>query len=186
MNAQEIIKDAKHRMEMSVEATSRDFAAIRTGRANPQILNRILVDYYGVETPLPQLASITVPEAQQLLIQPYDKSLIPSIERAILKSDLGIHPTTDSGGIRLRFPAMTEERRKELVKQVHHRAEEGCIAVRNIRRDAIEHLKKAQKDKQISEDELKRYEQEIQKLTDKYIEEIHELQKKKDAELMEV
>jgi len=110
MNVQEIIKDAKHRMEMSVEATSRDFAAIRTGRANPQILNRIHVEYYGVETPLPQLATITVPEAQQLLIQPYDKSLIPAIERAILKSDLGIHPSTDSGGIRLKFPAMTEER----------------------------------------------------------------------------
>jgi ribosome recycling factor len=185
-NPQELIKDGNHRMEMAVEATTRDFSAIRTGRANPQLLNKIHVDYYGAETPLNQVADISVPEPRQLLIKPYDKNLIQQIEKAILKSDLGLNPSTDSNGIRLIFPQMTEDRRKEMVKQVHHRSEEGCIAVRNVRRDVLEHLKKLQKDKIISEDELKRYETEVQKLTDKYVNEIHDLQKKKDAELMEV
>lgn len=173
-------------MIKSVEATRRDFNAIRTGRANPQILERITVDYYGAETPINQIANISVPEPRQLLIQPYDKTMTQAIEKAIQKSDLGINPSTDASGIRLIFPPMTEERRKELVKQVHARAEEGCVAVRNIRRDVLEHLRKAQKNKEISEDELKRYEQELQRLTDKYVNQIHDLQKKKDAELMEI
>ncbi|MCL6623125.1 MAG: ribosome recycling factor, partial [Fimbriimonadales bacterium] len=136
--------------------------------------------------PINQIANISVPEPRQLLIQPYDKTMTQAIEKAIQKSDLGIHPSTDASGIRLIFPPMTEERRKELVKQVHARAEEGCVAVRNIRRDVLEHLRKAHKNKEISEDELKRYEGELQKLTDKFVNQIHDLQKKKDAELMEV
>jgi ribosome recycling factor len=173
-------------MTKAVEATRRDFNSIRTGRANPQILERITVNYYGVETPINQVATISVPEPRQLLIQPYDKTMTQAIEKAIQKSDLGINPSTDANGIRLVFPPMTEERRKELVKQVNARAEEGCVAVRNIRRDVLEHLRKAHKNKEISEDELKRYEQELQKLTDKFVNQIHDLQKKKDAELMEV
>lgn len=183
---QSLLKGAEQRMIKSVEATRRDFNAIRTGRANPQILERITVDYYGAETPINQIANISVPEPRQLLIQPYDKTMTQAIEKAIQKSDLGINPSTDASGIRLIFPPMTEERRKELVKQVHARAEEGCVAVRNIRRDVLEHLRKAQKNKEISEDELKRYEQELQRLTDKYVNQIHDLQKKKDAELMEI
>ncbi len=183
---QSLLKDAEQRMTKAVEATRRDFNAIRTGRANPQILERITVNYYGVETPINQIANISVPEPRQLLIQPYDRTMTQAIEKAIQKSDLGINPSTDASGIRLIFPPMTEERRKELVKQVNARAEEGCVAVRNIRRDVLEHLRKAHKNKEMSEDELKRYEQELQKLTDKYVNQIHELQKKKDAELMEV
>lgn len=180
------IKDAKTRMEHAVEATQRDFASYRTGRANPQVLARVHVDYYGVDTPVTQLANISVPEPRQILIQPYDKSTTSLIEKAILKSDLGINPVNDGTGIRLNFPPMTEERRKEMVKQVHARAEEGCVAIRNVRRDVLHHVEKEVKEKRMSEDEKKRLESEIQKLTDKYIAEIHELQKKKDAELMEV
>jgi ribosome recycling factor len=182
----QFIKDAKNRMEHAVEATQRDFASYRTGRANPQVLHRVHVEYYGVETPLNQIADISVPEPRQLLIKPYDKTAFAAIEKAIMKSDLGINPVNDGTGIRLNFPQMTEDRRKEMVKQVHARAEEGCVAIRNVRRDVLHHVEKALKDKELSEDEKKRLENEIQKLTDKYVAEIHELQKKKDAELMEV
>ncbi len=184
--AEKFIKDGEHRMQQAVEATLRDFQSYRTGRANPQVLARVHVDYYGTETPLTQIANISVPEPRQLLIQPYDKSSFPAIEKAILKSDLGMAPVNDGTGIRLNFPPMTEERRKDLVKQVHNRAEEGCVAVRNIRRDVMEHLRTLKKEKAMGDDEEKRYEEQVQKLTDKYIAEIHELQKKKDAELMEV
>lgn len=170
----------------AVEATQRDFQTIRTGRANPAMLERIQVEAYGTQMPINQLANISVPEPRQLLIQPFDKGTTQAIERAIQKSDLGINPITDAQGIRLTIPQMTEDRRKDLVKQVHARAEEGCVAIRNVRRDAIDHLKKAEKNKEISEDELKRLESEVQKLTDKYVDEVHELQKHKDAELMEV
>jgi ribosome recycling factor len=180
------VADAKDRMIHAVEATQRDFNTVRTGRASPGMLDRILVDAYGSQMPVNQLANITVPEPRQLLIQPFDRGTTQAIEKSIQKSDLGINPIVDGQGIRLTIPPMTEERRKELVKQIHARAEEGCVAVRNVRRDAIEHLKKAEKGKEISEDELKRHEVEVQKLTDKYVDEIHALQKKKDAELMEV
>lgn len=180
------VADAKERMLHAVEATQRDFNTIRTGRASPAMLDRIHVEVYGSEMPLNQLANISVPEPRQLLIQPYDKSSTQAIEKALQKSDLGINPIVDGQGIRLTIPQMTEDRRKELVKQVHSRAEEGIVAVRNVRRDAIDHLKKAQKDKEISEDELKRLENEVQKITDKYVDEIHAMQKKKDAEVMEV
>ena len=186
MTAEEIIKDAENRMKHAIEAMVHDFQTYRTGRANPMILERVHVDYYGVETPVNQVATISIPEPRQLMITPYDKSMIGTIERAILKSDLGINPNNDGQNIRLNFPQMTEEKRKELVKMVNQRAENACVAIRNVRRDANDHLKAAEKKKEISEDDLKRYEDKTQKLTDKYIADAHELQKKKDAELMEV
>ncbi|HRK20417.1 MAG TPA: ribosome recycling factor [Fimbriimonadaceae bacterium] len=186
MNSEEIVKDADNRMKHAIEAMLHDFQTYRTGRANPMVLERVHIDYYGVETPVNQVATISVPEPRQLMITPYDKSMLGTIERAILKSDLGINPNNDGINIRLNFPQMTEDKRKELVKMVHSRTENACVAVRNVRRDAIEHLKAEEKNKQISEDDLKRYEDKIQKLTDKYVAEAHEQQKKKDAELMEV
>lgn len=186
MNSEEIVKDADNRMKHAIEAMLHDFQTYRTGRANPMVLERVHIDYYGVETPVNQVATISIPEPRQLMITPYDKSMLGTIERAILKSDLGINPNNDGINIRLNFPQMTEDKRKELVKMVHQRTENACVAVRNVRRDAIEHLKAEEKNKQISEDDLKRYEDRIQKLTDKYVAEAHEQQKKKDAELMEV
>jgi len=182
----DFVADAKERMIHAVEATVRDFQSIRTGRASPAMLERIEVEAYGAAMPINQLANISVPEPRQLLIQPFDKSTTQAIEKAIQKSDLGINPIVDGTGIRLTIPQMTEDRRKELVKQVHARAEEGCVAVRNVRRDAIDHLKKAEKVKEMSEDELKRHEAEVDKLAHKYVDDIHDHQKKKDAELMEV
>lgn len=186
MTVDQIIKDAENRMKHAIEAMSHDFASYRTGRAAPSVLERVHVDYYGTETPVNQIANISTPEPRQLLIQPYDKSSLAAIERAILKSDLGINPVNDGTGIRLNFPQMTEERRRDMVKQVNARSEQGAVAIRNVRRDANEHLKTAQKNKEISEDDLKQLEAKIQKLTDKYIADVHDLQKKKDAELMEI
>ncbi len=182
----DILQDADRRMKHATEAMVHDFSTYRTGRANPVVLERVHVDYYGTETPLNQIANISVPEPRQLLIAPYDKSLLGPIERAIIKSDLGINPNNDGANIRLNFPQMSEERRKELVKQINSRAEQACVAIRNVRRDANEHLKAAQKNKEIGEDDEKQFESKIQKLTDKHIADVHELQKKKDAELMEV
>jgi ribosome recycling factor len=186
MTVDEILKDAENRMKHAIEAMVHDFSSYRTGRAAPAVLDRVHVDYYGVETPISQIANISTPEPRQLLIQPYDKSSIPAIERAILKSDLGINPVNDGSGIRLNFPSMTEDRRKDMVKQVNARSEQGIVGIRNVRRDANDHLKTAQKNKEISEDDLKTQEAKVQKLTDKFIADLHELQKKKDAELMEV
>ena len=186
MTVDQIMQDAEHRMKHAVEVMVHDFSTYRTGRASPSVLERVHVEYYGVETPLNQVANISIPEPRQLLIQPYDKSMYGPIERAIQKSDLGINPTNDGTGIRLNFPQMNEERRRELVKAVNTRTEQACDAIRNVRRDAIEHLKTAQKNKEITEDDLKGLEAKIQKFTDKYIADAHELQKKKDAELMEV
>ena len=186
MNVDQIVKDAENRMKHAIEAMTHDFASYRTGRASPSVLERVHVEYYGVETPVSQMANISTPEPRQLLIQPYDKSSLGPIEKAILKSDLGINPVNDGTGIRLNFPAMTEERRKDMVKQVNARSENAVVAIRNVRRDANDHLKTAQKNKEISEDELKSLEAKVQKLTDKYIADVHDLQKKKDTELMEV
>jgi ribosome recycling factor len=186
MTTEEIVKDAEQRMKHAIEAMAHDFTTYRTGRASPSVLERVHVEYYGVETPVNQIATISIPEPRQLMITPYDKTALAAIERAILKSDLGINPSNDGQNIRLNFPQMTEERRKEMVKMVNSRAENACVAVRNVRRDAIEHLKSAEKKKEISEDDLKRLEDRVQKLTDKFVAEAHELQKKKDAELMEV
>lgn len=186
MNSDQILQDAEKRMKHAIEVMEHDFATYRTGRANPMVLERVHVDYYGVETPINQVASIAIPEARQIQITPYEKNMLGVIERAILKSDLGINPNNDGVSIRLNFPQMTEDRRKEMVKQVHARTEQACVAVRNVRRDAIEHLKALQKNKQISEDDLKGLETKVQKLTDKFVDEAHALQKKKDGELMEV
>jgi len=186
MSVEQILQDAEHRMKHAIEAMIHDFSTYRTGRANAAVLERVHVEYDGFETPVNQLATISVPEPRQLLITPYDKSSIPAIERAIMKSDLGINPINDGQGLRLNFPQMNEERRKEMVKQVNTRSEQACVAIRNVRRDSIEHLKEAQKKKEISEDDLKSNETKIQKFTDKYIAQVHDLQKKKETELMEV
>ncbi|MBX3097211.1 MAG: ribosome recycling factor [Fimbriimonadaceae bacterium] len=183
---QDLLKDAEHRMKQAVEATLHDFQRIRTGRANPGVLEKITISYYGVDTPVTQVANISVPEPRQILIQPYEKNLVSQIEKAIMASDLGIMPSTDGNGIRINFPQMTEERRKEMVKQVHSRTEEGRVAVRNVRRDALHHAQAKLKDKEVSEDEMKSFEKRIQELTDKYVHEMDGLQKNKDEELMEI
>lgn len=182
----ETMSEAERKMKAAIKATIDDFQRIRTGRANPLVLEKITVDYYGAETPINQVATVSVPEPRQLMLTPFDKSMIGAIEKAILKSDLGVTPNNDGVNIRLNFPQMTEDRRKELIKQVHHRAEEGCVAVRNVRRDALHHLQAAQKAKEISEDDLKGLEKKIQEMTDKYVNEVHAIQKKKDEELMEI
>ncbi|HJP84282.1 MAG TPA: ribosome recycling factor [Fimbriimonadaceae bacterium] len=186
MSVHQILQDAEHRMKAAIDSMSHDFGTYRTGRATTSVLERVHVDYYGTDTPVNQVANISVPEPRQLYIQPYDKSMIPAIERAIMKSDLGISPVNDGGGIRLNFPQMTEERRKEMVKQVHARTEQARVAIRNVRRDAIEHLKGLEKKKEITEDEVKGNEAKVQKLTDTYVHQADEVGKKKEAELMTV
>lgn len=186
MSAETIIQDADRRMSHAIDAMVHDFATYRTGRASPVVLERVHVEYYGVETPINQIANVTIPEPRQLQITPYEKNMLGVIEKAIQKSDLGINPSNDGIAIRLNFPQMSEERRKELVKQVNTRAEQACVAIRNVRRDAIEHLKALQKNKEMGEDDLHGFEAKIQKMTDKYIENVHAIQHKKDAELMEV
>ena len=180
------VSDAERRMTRAVEAAQHDYTTIRTGRANPALLERVSVDYYGTMMPVNQLATISVPEPRQLLIAPWDKSVIPLIEKAIQKSDLGLSPSTDGAGIRLNIPQLTEERRKEMIKVLHKKAEEHRVAVRNIRRDANEHLKQLEKSGEASEDEVKRAQEQIQKMTDKHVEQIDALTKAKEAELMEV
>jgi ribosome recycling factor len=186
MSVNDILQDAEHRMKQAIEATAHDFAGYRTGRATPNILDRVHVDYYGTETPISQIANVSIPEARQLLIQPYEKSMVPAIERAIIKSDLGINPVNDGSGIRLNFPAMTEDRRKEMVKQVHARTEVTKVAIRNVRRDANDGLKNLEKKKEITEDEVKGNENKVQKLTDQFIAKADEIGKKKEEELMQV
>ena len=173
-------------MRKALEAMQHDFARIRTGRANPLVLEPIHIDYYGVQTPITQVATVSVPEPRQLLLAPYDKSMIGSIEKAIQASDLGVNPNSDGQTIRLVFPEMTEDRRRDLVKQVNHRTEEGCVSIRHVRRDALDSLKRLKEEKEMGEDEEKRLEKEVQTLTDQYIEHAHELQKKKDEELMQI
>lgn len=180
------VRNCEDRMIKTIEAARHDYTTIRTGRANPTILDSIRVDYYGTPTPLAGIASISVPEPRQLLIAPWDKSVIPLIEKAILKSDIGLNPNTDGAGIRLIIPQLTEERRKEFIKQLHKKAEEHRVSVRNIRRDTNEHLKQLEKSGDVSEDDLKRTQEQIQKMTDKYIEQIDHLTKVKETELMEV
>ncbi len=179
-------KDATHKMEQAVAHLKDDLAGIRTGRAAPAVINRVTVEYYGTPVPLNQLAGVSVPEPRLLLIQPFDKSAISSIERAIMQSDLGITPSNDGSVIRLAFPPLTEERRKELVKQVHHRAEEARVAVRNVRRHAKEEMEKLEHGGAISQDDLIRAEKELQKLTDRFVTEVDEIQGHKEQELMEV
>ena len=184
--ASEITKSCRDRMRKAVTHLQDEFGGVRTGRASPAQVEKLKVDYYGTETPLQQLAGFSVPEPRVLVIQPYDKGAMKAIEKAIQQSDLGITPSNDGQVIRLAFPPLTEERRKELVQQVHHRAEEGRVAVRNVRRHAKDDMEKLERDHDISEDDLSRGEKELQKLTDRYVGEIDEIQRHKESELMEV
>jgi ribosome recycling factor len=172
------------RMKKSVDAFSRDLSAIRTGRASPTLVEHVKVDYAGVPTPLIQLASITAPEARLIVIQPWDRGVIKEVEKAILKADLGLNPSTDGHVIRLPIPPLSEERRLELIKVVHKRAEEERVILRNLRRDAMEKLKQQEKDKEISRDEHTRTSEQLQKLTDAMIEKANELGRSKEAEIM--
>ena len=182
----DIYKETETRMKGAIQALEDDLAGIRTGRASPALIERLQVEYYGPNTPLIQLASISVPEARQLLIRPFDVSSLKTIERAILASDLGLTPNNDGKSIRLNLPPLTEERRRELVKIVNHRVEEARVAARNIRRDAIRDLREFEQEKMISEDELEEGEEELQKITDRYIEEINSIGERKEKEIMEV
>jgi ribosome recycling factor len=173
-------------MAKAVAHLKEDLAAIRTGRAAPALLNRVTVDYYGTTVPLNQLTSISVPEPRLLMITPFDKNAIGAIEKAIQTSDLGITPSNDGNVIRLAFPPLTEERRRDLVKSVHHRAEEARVAVRNVRRHSKEEMEKLEREHVISEDDLKRAEKELQKLTDQHVADVDEIQRHKEQELMEV
>lgn len=182
----DVLKDTEERMTKGVEALRKEYTTVRAGRATPGILDKVMVDYYGTPTPLNQLANISVPEPRMLVIQPWDKSSLPSVEKAILKSDLGLNPSSDGTVIRLIIPQLTQERRVELVKIIKKRAEEARVAVRNVRRDAIEQLKKLEKEHLVSEDEVKRAQENAQKLTDKYVKEIDKILELKEKEIMEV
>ena len=176
----------KERMEKSIGAYNEKLSEIRAGRANPAILNKVRIDYYGTQTPINQVAGISVPEARLIVIQPWDVSILKDIEKAILASDIGINPNNDGKVIRLAFPELNEERRKELVKEIKKIAEEAKVAIRAIRRDGIDEAKAKQKNSEITEDELKNAENEIQKITDKYIEEIDKILANKETELMSI
>jgi len=173
-------------MLKSLESLSKDFAGLRTGRASASLLDKIRVDYYGSETPINQVATVSVPEARMIVIQPWDKSVLSAIEKAILKSDLGLPPNNDGKLIRLNFPPLNEERRKQLVKSAKNTAEQSRVAMRNVRREAMDELKKLQKSGDISEDELKDAESKIQKMTDSYITQINSLSDEKEKEIMEI
>ena len=182
----EINKEFDAKMQKTIEVVKSDFASVRAGRANPAVLDRITVNYYGAPTPLQQVAAISTPDPRVLMIQPWDGSLLKEIEKAIQTSDLGIKPQNDGKVIRLSFPQLTEERRRELTKQVKKYGENGKVAIRNIRRDAMDKFKAMQKKSEITEDEYKEYEKDLQDLTDKRCKEIDELTAKKEAELMAV
>jgi ribosome recycling factor len=182
----DVYNEAETRMKGAIQALEEDLGGIRTGRASPALIERLPVEYYGTPTPLIQLASIGVPEARALLIRPFDATSLKAIERAILSSDLGLTPNNDGKTIRLNLPPLTEERRRDLVKIVHNRAEEARIAVRNVRRDMIKDLQEFEKEKMISEDEQKRGEDEVQKFTDRFIEEINAIGERKEKEILEV
>jgi ribosome recycling factor len=173
---------AEAKMDQAVEHTAGEFGTVRTGRANPGLLNRVVVDYYGTSTPLQQLAGFSVPEARLLVIQPYDKTSIGAIERAIQEADLGLNPSNDGNVIRLAFPVLTEERRNDLIRVVRHIAEEGRVAIRNVRRHSKDHLESLD----VSEDDIRRAEKELQVLTDVHTDRIDELLKHKEEELLEV
>ncbi len=179
-----ILKDAEERMKKSVEITRQELARIRTGRATTALLDGIKVDYYGQNLPISKVATVSAPDPHTLTVTPWDKSLIPAIEKAILTSDLGLNPTNDGNIIRIPIPPLSEERRKEIAKLVRKFGEEGKIAIRNIRRDANEHLRRIEKEQHISEDERKRAEEQVQKLTDKYIKEIDLILEQKEKEIM--
>ncbi len=182
----DMLSSAESRMRGAIQVLHDDLAAIRTGRANPGLVEKMAVEYYGTPTPLMQLASISVPEPRSLMIKPFDPTTIKVIEKAIQASELGLNPNNDGKVIHLNLPPLTEERRRDLVKHVHHRLEESRVAIRNIRRDAHNDMRDFEKEKLISEDELERGEEELQKLTDRFIEEVGDMGKKKESEIMEV
>ncbi len=182
----DILKDAESRMRHAVEVLKNDLTVIRTGRANPGLVEKLHVEYYGMETPLMQLATISVPEPRSLMIRPFDKSALKAIEKAILASDLGLTPNNDGQQIRLNLPPLTEERRRDLVKVVHHRLEEARVAIRNVRRDAIKDMKDTENEKLCSEDERKRGEQDIEKIVERFMHDIDGIGKTKEQEVMEV
>jgi ribosome recycling factor len=182
---QAVHKDAETRMQGAVDALAREFAGVRTGRASTALLEGIRVDYYNTPTPVTQVASLSVPDPRTILVQPWDASVLPKIERAIQKSDLGVTPTNDGKVIRLAIPPLNEERRKQLAKSVGKVAEDGRVAVRNIRREVKDKLRALAKDKKISEDDEKRSEAELQKLTDRFIQRVDELLRKKEQEILE-
>jgi ribosome recycling factor len=181
-----ILSDGEHRMRSAVSALDRDLDSVRTGRARPALVETLKVEYYGTPTPLNQMAAIHAPEPRLITIQPWDKGLLGTIEKAIQKSDLGLTPTNDGNIIRLVIPPLTEDRRKELVKTVHKKAEEARVAVRNVRRDSLEHLRKEQHDKQITDDEERGAQARLQKITDRYIAEVDRHGHAKEEELLEV
>jgi ribosome recycling factor len=181
---EELLSDARVRMDKSIESTKHELATVRTGRASPHLLDRVDVDYYGAQTPLKQIATVNATEARLLTITPYDKSSIKAIEKSILESDLGLTPSNDGNVIRLTIPELTEERRKELVKVVHQLAEDGRVAVRNVRRDCMHHLRDLRKSGEAGEDEERRAEAELQKLTDAHVKDIDELLKGKEEEIL--
>jgi ribosome recycling factor len=183
---QELKRKAAERMTRSIEVLKKDFASIRTGRASLSLLDGIFVNYFDTQTPLQQLAILSIPESRQITIQPWDQKIIPDIEKAILKSDLGLTPSNNGKIIRITIPPLTEERRKQLVKAVKKKAEESKVAIRNIRRDTNDELKKLEKEKQFSEDEAKKLHDEVQKITDTYIAKVDEVLKHKEKEIMEV
>ncbi len=182
----EIIKDAEHKMTAAVDHAREEFAAIRTGRAHPAMFSKLMVDYYGAPTPLQQLATFQVPEARTVLISPFDRGAMHGIEKAIRDSDLGVNPANDGNVIRLVMPQLTEERRKEYIKVTRHKAEEARVAVRNVRRHAIEAVNKLVKDKEVSEDDARSADKQLDAVTKKYVELVDELLKAKEAELLEV
>ena len=186
MATDDLFSDAERRMQKAIDALKQDLAAIRTGRANASLVDRIQVEYYGTPTPVNQVASISVPDARQVVIQPWDRKILPDIEKAIQKSDLGINPNNDGQVIRLNIPPMSEERRRDMAKVLHKKLDEHKVAVRNIRRDVQDKLRDREKKKEVSEDELKRSSERLQKLTDRYIDEMDKVGKSKEQELMEV
>ncbi len=182
----DLFGDAERRMQKAVEALKQDVSSIRTGRASSALIERITVDYYGTPTPINQVASISIPEARLLVIQPWDRKMLIDIEKAIQKSDLGINPNNDGQVIRLAIPPLNEERRRDMVKTLHKKLDEHKVAVRNVRRDAQDKLRDREKKKEVSEDELKRSTERLQKLTDRYIDEMDKVGKTKELEILEV
>jgi ribosome recycling factor len=182
---EDLLMDTEERMQGVIEATKKELAAVRTGRANPALLNKVIVDYYGTPTPLNQLATITAPDARLLVVQPWDKNSIKDVEKAIIKSDLGLTPNVDGNTIRLPIPQLTEERRKDLVKMIRKDVEDKRIAIRNIRRDSNDKLKASEKNGELPEDDSRRTQDEVQKLTDKYIAEVDRLLAAKEEEILE-
>lgn len=186
MTVKDIHSDHEDRMKKALDVLRKEYSSLRAGRATPALLDKITVDYYGTPTPVNQVANISVPEPRMIVLQPWEKSMFNPIEKALLKSDLGLTPSSDGNVIRLTIPQLTKERRAELVKVVHKKAEESRVAVRNLRRDANDAIKKLEKEKTISEDETKKAQDDIQKLTDKYIKEIDTVMTSKEKEVMEV